>query len=250
MGTVLPFIQSVDQQGYKVVDLGLQPHYLPSHLLVSARDAAIVEGLGTNAVWEHLSRWDAETRERDGQGTRHYRHYDAMRKPTAFREFAAILDDSGYQSLQDAHSRVLRFANRYGMLGLDRWVTVDDRPPYPRSLWPGGEDLHDWVDIIVRMKPAVRLWDMLRSGDRSGLRERFEWADDGCISYLEDDEVGEFLGSFEIASPEYSPELVQELQPGDVSKAAVVCIRDMINHMINRSVTHDGSVHSRLSLHA
>jgi hypothetical protein len=85
------------------------------------------------------------------------RNYNPLRVPQLFRIFA----ESGF-----GEGDALTFVNQYGLLGTDRW-TLSDRSH-------GIEPVHcellgDWIEEVLAMRAAVRVWDTLDSEDTKSL---------------------------------------------------------------------------------
>jgi hypothetical protein len=96
------------------------------------------------------------------------------------REFAACeLTPEGF----------LRFANRYGRLGI--FLSRVDVAAAP-GVSPGKakvECFEDWRGTAVVMGEALRLWDAVGKGDTDRLAEVIRWEGDTVVSYFPPDEV-------------------------------------------------------------
>ncbi len=114
------------------------------------------------------------------------------RNQSLYRTFAA-LDTRNEQS-------IVRFANRYGLLGLCR--STHERLLYHtcvvhvREGQADGESLLDWQNAVLDMKRAVRLWDLLslpannpreRAERDSQLHKCIVWQGDTAVVYKDAD---------------------------------------------------------------
>jgi hypothetical protein len=81
---------------------------------------------------------------------------------------------------------ILKFANRFGLLGTFRTAGWD-RQPYYRETWT------EWAHRIDWMRQAVRLWDMVRNSDGAGLSKfirRREQSESGEAGWYYDSHPG------------------------------------------------------------
>lgn len=153
-----------------------------------------------------------------------------------YRKFAA-LDPNREEDL-------IRFANRYGLLGLER--DVHRRLGYHACLviTPGGqswgERVSEWQDAIKAMKRAVKVWDALnlpsRAEQQKELGELIKWDGDSAINYQDEDafvpfvrKTGEHTG--------WNIEALNETldcycQYGSVIKSAVWFLQHLVNERI------------------
>ncbi len=78
------------------------------------------------------------------------------------------LDDSGlFRAFAETEANdvaILRFADRYGLLGLDRHSVpmMQEIHGVPIGSTAGGEALSEWAKEISRISAAVKLWDLVR----------------------------------------------------------------------------------------
>ncbi len=92
--------------------------------------------------------------------------YPLRDAPALFREFAETpATEEGAKA----------FADRHGLLGGDilRAITTEDEGVEPR-----GERLADWAHEIGEMREAVTVWDEIKAGGGTALRERVNWSGD------------------------------------------------------------------------
>jgi len=108
-----------------------------------------------------------------------YRHYQPLAKPELFRRFAQL----GASSPEKA----LRFANRYGELGIKEfqwdlsdwehsgvvnafWKPLFDTVP-PNDLFRPSDTWDLWKTAIEDIRLCLEMWDLIASGSRADLRK-------------------------------------------------------------------------------
>jgi hypothetical protein len=168
--------------------------------------------------------------------------YTPLDRPALFRDFA---DTSRMQE------GVLRFANRYGLLGKG---TAD-------------ESFSLWQREITAMRQAVDLWALHQAGDQQGLARHITWHTDvdsnDLVQYQSepvlagpdeaesphtddrdvDPETGESpdLRSLSttavIAAKDHHPEWLERFRPGDVFLPALVFIQRRVNDRLHELVS-------------
>jgi hypothetical protein len=78
-----------------------------------------------------------------------------------FREFADLQADD--------RNAILRFANKYGLLGIPRFHDQDIERDGKKLMRVGCETWKEWKQNIVEMRRAVEVWNRWRAGDVEGL---------------------------------------------------------------------------------
>ncbi|MBI4491371.1 MAG: hypothetical protein HY690_01070 [Chloroflexi bacterium] len=136
-------------------------------------------------------RWDAELTEGEPQDGDHQwlvapvpvgvpfpaRQYAPLAVPNLHRRFAR---------LRRTPEAVLKFANRYGLLGHGRALLVNSPHDAPSPIYLG-ESLRFWQDGIATLAPLLALWDLVQRGnslallpyvrwERESLAVRIQWA--------------------------------------------------------------------------
>jgi hypothetical protein len=142
------------------------------------------------------------------------RSYFPMKEaPGLFRNFAEL-------SL-DTDDDILKFANKYGQLGIPAHTDVTPRVSNPLLYNKWDERRLDWKREISSMKAMINLWDMVKSKDHAGL-ERHLILDGGRDwehwVYLSHPEVLE-------AARTISPEYAVSIRPNDY--ASILLHRDL-----------------------
>jgi hypothetical protein len=158
------------------------------------------------------------------------------------REFAACeLTPEGF----------LRFANRYGRLGI--FLSRVDVAAAP-GVSPGKakvECFEDWRGTAVVMGEALRLWNAVSDGDTDRLAEVIRWESDTVVSYYPPDEVlnrmkttredwgkrRKRLNGYDLLSSGFK---VWEPEPtiarGNVLYPAIIFVHNLINVWLHRNV--------------
>ncbi len=172
--------------------------------------------------------------------------------PALYREFA-LLD------LASPMPEILKFADKWGMLGGDASVQVDlvdDEWKFindKKYLW--AETPGIWLDEIIDMRMALEIWDMVRLKDREALHSLISWENgevfweyevDCTASDPSDDSDFFWVGDIEtgkrhvnrsdgrhdagyVSTDEYHPERRDNLTPGDPESAARYIVGDLVN---------------------
>jgi hypothetical protein len=118
------------------------------------------------------------------EGTNKGRYYSPLEeRPGLFSEFAKL-------SLNP--ESILKFANKYGSLGISTMVgykTIkDDRVVVPMSLL--GEGLNIWQNEIINIKQVYDIWHYLDNGWETRLKLRIHWH--GNVLYFSNKDISNF----------------------------------------------------------
>jgi hypothetical protein len=92
---------------------------------------------------------------------------------------------------------ILAFANRYGHLGknAEEGAEVEAADGVSPRRFAAVERLKEWRNVIVWLREAVRLWDLVRAKDDRRLAEVIRWVAPGVVRYEAPPEVSEALGA-------------------------------------------------------
>lgn len=140
---------------------------------------------------------------------------------------------------------ILAFANKYGDLGIGRYVVPADPPP-PAGPMPlmGGEKHKDWAQAIERMRQAVMIWDWFMGRDTANLARYIRWSD---AEYEEDGRTPKkaagwyydsqpHLPRSQVAAPYRTYEVIQPVldlfKPRDVLTPASFLVQRWINDQL------------------
>jgi hypothetical protein len=149
-------------------------------------------------------------REWKGIPTRQYRPLSTR---TLHRQFASLNTES-------LETEVLRFANKYGMLGRSVFLTS-----YGERLGiVEGESIYRWRTEVEKMGVLLAIWDLIRQGDRAAgkLGQFLIWRDSDCVEvrlkwrYQEGQyEISKWDGQGKVAGFGHIHEIVanRELEP-------------------------------------
>lgn len=128
---------------------------------------------------------------------------------------------------------VLRFANPYGRLGMERSILVPDERPSDRDgVMGSGERLHTWIDQIHAMQRALEIWDALDPPNVSKLQEciRLEHRPSGGVgaTYRDNRDGGLFTHLICDSEGEH-PDLSDFIRPPDVLRPALFFVQQIVN---------------------
>lgn len=93
------------------------------------------------------------------------RQYKPLSDASLHRRFASL-------ATENLEVEVLRFANRYGLLGRTPWLTTR-RGQTPAVV--DGESIHRWHTEIDRMGVLLALWDLISQGEYGKLGQIILW---------------------------------------------------------------------------
>ena len=162
-----------------------------------------------------------------------------------FQVFAAVVPDTiGIQ----------RFANEYGLLGGKYSVGVEfitvvrrmvelyrNRPDFPATRisfepnYTSGEPFAAWVNQILKMKHAVKVWSLLNRRDETGLREYVKWHHK--IFYFVDPETDEKLGNSQLIDSYANSGDENKIVQGEIRRPARVLLAGLINENLKGQVS-------------
>jgi hypothetical protein len=138
----------------------------------------------------------------------------------------------------------LVFANKYGMLGRssNSWEVlpapgISTSPPFPV------ETQHDWQVVVLWLREAVRIWDMVQEDDTGGLAEVIRWEKDGVARYRPPPSVLEEFDKEDMDWPEHpnikgydiigsapgAADLRRHIPRGDLIRPATLFVHQLIH---------------------
>ena len=131
---------------------------------------------------------------------------------------------------------ILKFANSYGRLGHVS-TTIQPLVSQRESERWRGEKLESWMDAILTMRLAVRLWDLAKARDLTGLAQHVHWFGTDrvvCASNSKwwSSKIGDELPTGERAwtiSQNLSPEMFAQIRPGDLIVPALYAMQFAMN---------------------
>jgi hypothetical protein len=108
---------------------------------------------------------------------------------------------------------ILQFVQRYGRLGggMVEEEYLDGSPRHPLQF----ERFENYWSRIVNLAEAVRIWDLVRQGDKKELSKSIKWEEDGRVYYLSPLDLPEKLGIQEILGEPWLAQLLC-LQPQNI----------------------------------
>ena len=154
-------------------------------------------------------------------------------------------------ALEPHLDQIIEFANHYGMLTGGVWLRLDG------SL-VSGEPPELWHDAIRDLSLAVRMWELIKTGDTSELGQYIKWADSsgvrferpadnasatgfqGTIPWLPGvvfDGTEELKDGRWIATRETNPALLETFQVGDLLGPAWYQLQHMVNEKLDSNVS-------------
>ena len=132
---------------------------------------------------------------------------------------------------------ILRFANKYGLLGLPgELITLDNKT---RACM--GEPLNEWYKAIANMRVATELWGMIEKGEKGKLKKHVHWKVKGWIDYTHVIQSPAFTLEIDetIASKKANKyaEHFNEFVYGDIINPAKLYLQSFINKQIDSRVS-------------
>jgi len=189
-----------------------------------------------------------ETRIKGAQTHLYLTEVRSPKSPVAdYRRYSPLTQHSGlfraFAQIKPVPQEILAFANAYGRLG---HVITNIHPLAPQresEIWRS-ERLASWTDAILSMRFAVRLWDLAKARDLTGLAQHVHWFGTDrvvCASNRRwwSSKIGESLPPGERAwtiSQSLSAEMFAQIRPGDLIVPALYAMQlEMNAHLVNSS---------------
>jgi hypothetical protein len=141
------------------------------------------------------------------------RQYSPLRMyPGLYRNFAELPHDD--------LEALLSFANEYGLLGIERPLSLEHQTEptdYPEIM---GESHEDWIKEIHAMRRAVQIWDMIQERQVNKLKHHIQLRETGWCYDSHPDLPRTGIEAFPTSPPGRSGTLIQPVgdlfKPGDV----------------------------------
>jgi len=173
----------------------------------------------------------------------------------------------GFAELKPEQDQIMEFAGRWGMLTAGTWIALEN------NAMGAGEPLDVWKTEIADLSLAVQLWDSIKKNDVPGLARYIRWKDSSGVMFVrpaEDPSVPGFQGTIPwlpgvvfdgtedlrdgrwIAAREFSPDLLETFQVGDLIRPAFHQLQHIVNEKLDGNVSARllwNSSKTRLSLH-
>ena len=151
-----------------------------------------------------------------------------------------------FAQLRHSRAEILRFANRYGLLGMAQVRSVISDSP-GSSDWI--EEFEVWIDKIDSLALAVRVRRMVDQTDVAGMSKHIVWEGD-AVHFLARTSRG--VIKTPIAAKHWNRDLLERFRPGDVIGPARYYLQAVINENLEGQVSSrllwDAS-HARLNLY-
>jgi hypothetical protein len=156
-------------------------------------------------------------------------------------------------AIEPQQDQILEFAGRWGMLTAGTFISLENKA------MGVGEPLDLWRSEAADLSLAVRLWDLIKSGDLAGLSQYIKWKDSSGVMFERLADVPWLQGvddNFQegrwIAAREINPELLETFQVGDLIRPAWHQLQYIVNEKLagnaSARLLWNGSK-TRLSLH-
>lgn len=128
-----------------------------------------------------------------------------------------------------SHDAILAFANTYGRLG--EGDVLIELPNEGQTVLGTGETRSFWANEIRALHDALFFWDAVQANDLGTLQAVIQWTGEG-VRLFDMVRRGQL-----IASPQFHPERLEWMRPGDLVLPALFVVQDIVNQHLKGRVS-------------
>jgi hypothetical protein len=140
-----------------------------------------------------------------------------------FKDYSALF--LTFAATEATPEGILRFANRYGALGIGESIKGRSQADKPWPVWTG-EALKVWQGEIVRLSAPVELWRAIEKKDRRALGRWIKWSRNQ-VSYIDEATIA-------AKGSTTTGDIWKRFQHGDVIEPGRYYLQTIINKTVDK----------------